>query len=193
VLFTTAALADSLLDGIILGGILAIILVTIRGPLIPGIEQPGQRPKRRRRSRQSKEPLAADTHRKAKLSDYLLAWAMLGLIAASASYAIAGGHGAYGIVTSSVRAIQAVREPFRLVVMAVLNTLVFAGMGAVLWTGIWWIAMLLLRLLGRRWVERTRLIHGTLFGLIIGGLLGLSATLNEGMAGNIVSPIDLLF
>jgi hypothetical protein len=75
--------------------------------------------------------------------------------------------------------------------MAILNTL--GVMGAVMRTGIWWIGMLLLRLLGPKWVERTKLIHGTAFGLLIGGLLGLSTTLNEGMAGNIVSPMDLLF
>jgi hypothetical protein len=191
--FSITALTDSLLDGIILGGLLAIILVTIRGPLVAVPEQPGQPTKRRRKSRKLKQPSVADTQRRAKLSDYLLAWVMLAVIVASASYAVAGGHGAYGIVTSSVRAMQAVREPGRLVLMAVLNTLVFGGMGAVLWTGIWWIGMLLLRLLGPKWVERTMLIHGTAFGLVIGGLLGLSVTLNEGMAGNIVSPMDLLF
>ena len=191
--FTTAALADSLLDGIVLGGILAIILVTLRGPIVPAFAESQQRTKRRRKSPKPKRSSDAGAGRRPTLSDYLMAWAMVGLVAASASYAVAGGHGAYGIVTSATRALRAVREPLRLVMMAILNTIVIGGMGAIMWTGIWWIGMLLLRMLGPKWVERTKLIHGTVFGLVIGGLLGLSATLNEGMAGNIVNPIDLLF
>lgn len=191
--FTTAALADSLLDGIILGGLVAIILVAIRGPLVPFAQERVQPTKRRRKSKKSKDPVVTDTPPRAKLSDYLVAWAMLAVIGASASFAVAGGHGAYGIVTSSVRAFQAVRQPARLVVMAILNMLISGALGAVLWTGIWWISMVLLRMLGPKWVERTRLVHGTAFGLVIGGLLGLSATLNEAMAGNIVSPMDLFF
>ncbi len=190
--FSITALTDSLLDGFVLGAILAIVLVTLRGPIVPLGQEPPQ-PKRRRRKLKSTQPVLADAQPKATLADYLMAWAMLGVIAASASYAVAGGHGAYGIVTSIFKAIQAVADPGRLLVMAVLNTLVFGGMGAVLWTGIWWIGMLVLRLLGPKWVERTRLVHGTAFGLVIGGLLGLSVTLNEGIAGTIVSPMDLLF
>jgi hypothetical protein len=78
------------------------------GPLVPVPEPPGQPTKRRPKSRKPKQPLVAHTQRKAKLSDYLLAWAMLAVVGASVSYAIAGGRGACGIVTSSVRAIQAV-------------------------------------------------------------------------------------
>ncbi len=186
--FSTAALVDSLLDGLVIGGILAIILVALRGPLaLPTLE--GDKHDKRKRRPKKTEPAVA---RRAGLGDYLTAWAMLGVVAASASYAVATGHGAYGLITSAVKGFRAVPDPARLALMAILDVAFFAAMGAALWTGIWWIARFLLRLIRRSWAERTKLIHGTIFGLVVGGLLGFSVCFTEAIAGRIVGPLELL-
>lgn len=191
--FSLVVLLDSLLDGLILGGIVAIILVAARGPLIPDATPDGKRGKRRRKYKKAEQAAVPTVRRKARLSDYIVAWAMLAVITSSASYAVAGGHGAYGLVRSAVKGFQAVSDPARLMLMVVLNMVVFAAMGAVLWTGIWWISRFLLHLIRRSWAERAKLIHGTIFGSVIGALLGLSVCLNEAIAGKIVGPFDLLF
>ena len=190
--FSTAALVDSLLDGVIIGGIIALIWVTLRGPLILPTLQEDRPAKRRRKSKKVEQVPAPAAPHKAGLSDYLTAWAMLSVVAASASYAVATGHGAYGLITSAVRGFQAVSDPARLALVALLDVLTFAALGAALWTGIWWIARLLLRFVKRSWLERTKLIHGAIFGLIVGGLLGFSACFTEAMAGRIVGPLELL-
>jgi hypothetical protein len=190
--FSTAALLDSLLDGVVIGGILAIILVALRGPLtLPSRE--GDKPAgRKRKSRKVEQVSAPSAARKAGLGDYLTAWAMLAVVAASASYAVATGHGAYGLITSAVKGFRAVSDPARLLLTAILDVAFFAAMGAALWTGIWWITRSLLRLIRRSWAERTKLIHGTIFGLVVGGLLGFSVCFTEAIAGRIVGPLELL-
>ena len=188
----SAGLLGSVLDGIILGGILAIILVANRGPLIPDPKEEKKR-KYRRKPRRSNRASVPNSHREAGLGDYLAAWAMLGIVASSASYAVAGGHGNYGFITGAIEAFRTVSDPARLSLMIALNMLVFGAMGATLWAGVWWITILLLRLTKRSWAERTKTIHGALFGLTIGTLMGFSVCVNEAIAGNIASPIDLLF
>jgi len=190
---SSSGLLGSVLDGVILGAILAIILVANRGPLIPDPKEQKKRHKHRRKPRQSKPASVPNSGREAKLGDYLAAWAMLGVMASSASYAVAGGHGDYGFITGTIEAFRTVSDPARLGVMMALNMLAFGAMGAILWTGVWWITVLLLRLTKRSWAERTKIIHGTLFGLTVGTLMGFSVCVNEAIAGNIVSPIDLLF
>lgn len=185
--FSTAALVDSVLDGVVIGGILAIVLVALRGPLTLPTLEGDKHGKRRRRPKKTEQAA-----RKAGLGDYLTAWAMLGVVAASASYAVATGHGAYGLVTSAVKGFRAVSDPARLALMAILDVAFFAAVGAALWTGIWWITRFLLRLIRRSWAERTKLIHGTIFGLVVGGLLGFSVCFTEAIAGRIVGPLELL-
>jgi hypothetical protein len=133
------------------------------------------------------------SRREAKLGDYLTAWAMLGVMASSASYAVAGGRGDYAFITGAMEAFRTVSDPARLGLMLALNMLAFGTMGATLWTAIWWISVLLLRLMKRSWAERIRTIHGTLFGLTLGALMGFSTCVNEAIAGRISSPMDLLF
>jgi hypothetical protein len=191
--FSTAAFLWSLLDGVVLGGIIAFILVRTRGPLVPAAEPQEKKKRRYPKSKRVENEAQPQTGRQARLTDYLSAWAMLTIIVSSASYAVAGGHGAYGIVTSGIKAFQGVSDPLRLTLMIVLNLLTFGTLGAVLWTGIWWVGMMILRLINRKWAERSRVLHGTLFGFAIGGLLGISACLTEAMAGRIVTPLELLF
>jgi hypothetical protein len=191
--FSTTAFLWSLLDGVVIGGIIAFILVRTRGPLVQAASTQDKRKGRQRKGKRTKEVALPGTSHQARLTDYLAAWAMLTIVVSSASYAVAGGHGAYGIVASAIKAFQGVSDPIRLSLMIVLNLLTFGILGAVLWTGIWWIGMVILRLINRTWAERSRLIHGTIFGFAVGGLLGMSACLTEAMAGRIITPLELLF
>ena len=181
----------SLIDGLILGGLLALILVRIRGPLFPEAREP-KSGKRGRKGRKARETPVPESPRQATLSDYLTAWATLGVIVASASYAVSGGHGTYGFITGSIKALQSVSQPARLALMMLLSLLFFGAMGAALWSAIWWVSILVLRLIRKSWAERSRVVHGALFGSVVGGLLGLSVCINEAIAGNILGPIELL-
>jgi len=190
--FSAAAFFDSLLDGVIIGGILAIILVALRGPLTLLSPEPEKPVKHKRKRAKIEQAPAPPAKRKAGLGDYLSAWAMLAVVTASASYAVATGHGACGLIHSAVKGFQAVSDPLRLALVALLDVLTFGALGAALWSAIWWIAIRLTRLLRRQWAERIKMIHGVIFGLIVGGLMGFSACFSEAMAGKIVGPLELL-
>ena len=195
--FWGSGLIGSIIDGVVLGGILAVVLVAWRGPLqlFPKKhdEKANQKPNSRKDRKLRSVMKASAAHRRTSFSDYLQAWAMLAVIIASASYAIAGGHGEYGILTGIQAAFRTVSNPLQLALMTFLNVLTFAAMGAVLWTVIWGLGLIPLRLFYPSWAKASRLYHGTLFGIALGILIGIATTLNYAIAGKIVGPIDLLF
>ncbi len=197
--FWGSGLLGSILDGVVFGAIIAVLWVYFRGPVAffqsapnLSLEEDARRKKRDKRQRRIERAIVAN-RKKARPVDYLQAWGMFAVIAGSASYAVAGGHGEYGILTAAAAAVRTVADPARLALMIVLNVITLAAMGAVLWTIIWGIGMLPLRFLNANWAKAARLYHGTLFGIALGALIGVATTLNQAIAGNIVGPLDLLF
>lgn len=189
--FEYSSLLNSLLDGTVIGLVAAILVIVFRGPIkaFSGVKQEDS-------SNRQKESADQEGNKRGlqMVGGFFETWAFMVVVIGSASYALCSGYGRYGIINGVINAVQEVDNYFRFAWSTLLNMVILMMMGGVVWTVIWIIGDTLLKIIFRSKAQSNlRWTHGTIFGLFLGGLMGLITSLNHAINGKIVGPIELLF